>query len=187
MSENNKNMKTYLGLVFLVAIAIISFFIGKGCGSTTTKDIRGSGSNIEKKDYAKAIEGVYNQLEIYDNAMEKEFSRVTLEMYTIGINQIDISSCPDDFKSAYKEMVSFFEDFNQFMKDAPISSFEKWAFAFVHLFDGKIDELMNDAEGYARQGAEKQANLNSIASKYGVVFDKDGNVIYQTLNKGKQD
>lgn len=190
MSKKNKKMKTYLGLVFLAAIAIISFFIGKGCGSTINIEIIDDGDGgpvakipVSQIDYTKAIECVYNQLEMYDKAMEKEFSRVTLEMYTIGVNQIDISSCPDDFKSAYKEYVSFIKDFNQFMKEAPISSFEKMAFSFVHPFDGKVDELMNDAEGYARQGVEKQAKLDSIASKYGVVFDKDGNVIYKTIKK----
>ena len=110
--------------------------------------------------------------------LENDFNRENIEIYTISVKQIDVSSCPDDFTKIYKEYVVFCEEFNQFMKDAPVSTFEKWSFAFVHLFDGKTDELLNNADSYLKRGAEIIAKMNSIASKYGIVFDKEGKIIH---------
>jgi hypothetical protein len=172
MDKTNKTNKTLYGL-FLAAIGIVSLLVGSGCGST-------------KEDYAKAIECVYNQLEMYDNMVEKAgYDRESIKQYTISVKTIDVSDCPEEFRNAYNEYAMFLEEFNQFMKDVPIGSLEKWAFTFAHFFDNKAYEMIDAADGYTTRGYEIQAKMNSIASKYGVVFDKEGHVVYSRLKQNE--
>ena len=173
MSNKTKSSsKTILGLALGTIIMAVSFVFGGGCGSS-------------KEDYAKEIERVYNQLEMYESILEEDDIdiRERVKIYTITVNKIDVSDCPCDFRKAYKDYAKCCEDLNQYLKDAPLSTFEQLSFALVHLFDGKIDKMLNNADDYSRQVYEISAVLNSIASKYGVVFDKDGNVIYSRINQ----
>lgn len=173
MSNKTKSSsKTILGLALGTIIMVVSFVFGGGCGSS-------------KEDYAKEIERVYNQLEIYESILEDEDIdiRQRFKIYTISVNKIDVSECPGDFRKAYKDYAKCCEDVNQYLKDAPLSTFEQLSFALFHLFDGKIDEMQNVVDDYIRQAYEISAVLNSVASKYGVVFDKDGNVIYSRIKQ----
>ena len=131
-----------------------------------------------------AIEKVYNQLEMYSAmADEQKNIREGSNMLAISIKKIDISNCPDDFRNAFNDLTNSYDDANQLMQKIPVSTSEKLSFVFVHLLDGEAWKMENSLKAIAEQIYEKQAKMNSVATKYGVIFDKDGNVVYRKIKQ----